>query len=297
MLTREDLAAFRQIAEALADSSREFHDYADPPKPKDRDDRRSWVYRLSDASRARLVNDLVLKMVGGHGYGLDPLDAVSNYWITPQFHQPHARYYLARMKSHPHYDCDVLESDAERCKLAIHRYNKVSSQWQRAEFVLTREDANRRNITTTYGGVKSQWKREPAKMLQWAAVREAMRVFCPDLLGEEPPPVDDAPDVEPVAASPASEPPVAGDAVAPSRYDRLRAFLDAGEACGFDASWKGVTSRNMLFSAFGTLAEHHGVEMPGAEEIDAIWNGSHTDRGLALNAWDAGHQLEKEDQS
>lgn len=300
MLTTGDLAAFREIAEALADSTRQFEDYAVPRKPKNREERASWKYQLSGESRRRLVNDLVLKMVGGHGYGLDPLDAVSNYWITPQFHQPHARYFLARMKSHPNYDCNVIKSDAEKCVLEIHRLNKVKGEWERAEFTLTREDADVRNISTLGNGVKRQWRQEPQKMLQWAAVREAMRVFCPDLLGDEPLSPDDgvAPPVNevastgdvPVSAEPSVEKPAPSDAKAPTDYDRLMAFLETGEACDYDTTWKGVTTEAMLRNAFGVIAARWGVEAPSAPEMAEVWRSGHKDRGVALLAFDASQQ-------
>lgn len=299
------------------------------------------------------LNSLKLKCIEGYKFGLSPLESIDkihfwhqnvkrshynpdtkqweDHWLKVPVIVPHASLLLVLLRQHPSYDYEDVESDEETCTVRVW-YSPVGGERVNYDHTLTRKEADDSGISMTRGkgGAKVKkriWQNEPAKMLRWATVRQAVRLFAPDVWSadsdeafralddhtpiEEPiPSVRSEPESEPEQEAapepppsepkaeevqetpPKAEPKAAGAtpaAVQSSSYAKVMAYLREGESADYQigSSWKGL-DKFAVTTAYNVIAEHHGAPgTPPVPEIEALAQQNEAVKVKALLGYDA----------
>lgn len=131
-------------------------------------------------SNIRSAEQACVKIMAGQELGIAPFQSMRqiHIWGNGAI-QIGYQIIGTKIKQHPRYDYQVVETTTERAAIAFYQVAHSGEGWMKLGVsVFTRQDAQAMGLLT-----KDNWKKGPQIMLFARAMSQGANMFCPDVMG------------------------------------------------------------------------------------------------------------------
>lgn len=136
---------------------------------------------------AKSVQQAIIKISYGTRLGLDPLESINGIYVNRGRFGIWAKVIAQKIKEHPRYDYNVIESNEKICVLEA----VVDGVKQKNHIKFTIEQAREMGVTAN-----KPWKVDPEQMLFYKAVTRLKDRYCPDVFKAQIASIEDLSDLE-----------------------------------------------------------------------------------------------------